>query len=266
MNILSHQKAAYAMLLELYEVDSVMDTEVRRKILSWYARFDLFAGLMSGYETVLGREWFCANENYYRSQSQKYPHRIDYRIEAAVAGHRVTAMDMASLFAKLPRGDITIETFITENEILSEQIKAWKHNFDPFLTDASCLVDPFEGGCDPGLDGIVDPYMRGGMYRGALWPVNSILMDWLAVDMMHRQQTALMLEQQPPPELELMALEMCRLFEAIETWPGSPPGSVLRAQANLAIACVYLPKTERHVTWCRTKLAKIEGMGYGRDT
>ena len=111
LSVLEHQKAAYAMLLELYDVASIMNIEVRRKILAWYSRFDLFAGLMSGYETVLGKEWFRTNESYYQLQSRENPSSVNYKIEAAIASYRVLAMDMALLFAKLPRGEITVEYF-----------------------------------------------------------------------------------------------------------------------------------------------------------
>lgn len=50
------------MLLELYSSHSIMATEVRRKILAWYSRFDVMGGLMSGYQTVLSRERFVASE------------------------------------------------------------------------------------------------------------------------------------------------------------------------------------------------------------
>lgn len=56
VNVVGRQKAAYRMLLELYSPDTIMDDELQRKILSWYSRFDLTAGLISGYETVLGRD------------------------------------------------------------------------------------------------------------------------------------------------------------------------------------------------------------------
>lgn len=46
VNLLGHQQAAKQMLLELYSPRSIMETELRRKILAWYTRFDLTGGLM----------------------------------------------------------------------------------------------------------------------------------------------------------------------------------------------------------------------------
>ncbi len=261
VNVLGHQKAAYAMLIELYDVDSIMDMEVRRKILAWYSRFDLFAGLMSGYETVLGREWFCANESYYQEQSRKNSSNIDCRIEAAIASHRVLAMDMALLFARLPRGEISVERFIKENYIIAEHLRTWRQNLDPLITDERYLVHSFQVPLERDPEDIVDPYLPRGLYKGALWTINFMLMDWIALDVMHKYQTAMMFQQQPPPELGKMALELCRFFEAIEYWSEGPPGSVLKAQAGLGIAALFLPRDQRHVTWCRRKMAMIEGKG-----
>ena len=261
VNVLGHQKAAYAMLLELYDVDTIMKSEVHRKILAWYSRFDLFAGLMSGYETVLGREWFCANKNYYQSQSEQNPSSTDWKIEAAVASHRLLAMDMALLFARLPRGEISLEDFTKENNLISTQFRTWRQMLEPLIADRRYLIETFQTPLERDPDDIVDPYKPHGLYRGPLWTVNFMVMDWIALEVMHKYQNAVLFKQQPPPELESMALELCRVFEAIEYWSDSPPGSVLKAQAGIAIAALFLPKDYKHTMWCRRKMAMIESKG-----
>ena len=250
------------MLSELYSATTIMEKEVHRKILSWYARFDLFAGLMSGYETVLGREWFCANEKYFAEQSVRHPDDINYSFEAVIASHRLMAMDMALLFAKFARGNISIQDFTEENDVIASRIMDGKRSLNPWLSDSRHLVQSFEGAPERDTDDIVDPYLPGRMHEGPLWTVNFLFMDWMATDIMHKYQTASMLQQLPPPELTGFALELCRMFEAIEYWPNSLPGSLLAAQATLGIACLFLPKDERHTMWCRRKLAVIESMGY----
>ncbi|KAL8869420.1 MAG: hypothetical protein Q9174_004284, partial [Haloplaca sp. 1 TL-2023] len=262
VNLLGHQKAAYSMLTELYSIESIVDSELSRKILSWYARFDLFAGFMSGYETVLGREWFVANEQYYAEQEAQHPDSISCRLEAAVSRHRLLAMDMALLFAKLPRGAISMPDFEKENQMLAARIAGWKKGLEPLLSDDRYMVESFEGAPARDQDDIVDPYRPGGLRQGPLWALNFLLMDGLSTTILHTYQTALIMQRKGTPEgLEKMALEMCRLFEAVEYWPGSPSGSILSAQAGLGIAVIFLPQDERHIMWCRRKLAKIEGQG-----
>lgn len=250
------------MLMEFYTIESIMENELRRKILAWYARFELFTGFMSGYETVLGREWFGTNESFHRGQAQQHPEDMHSQIEAAVASHRVMALDMALLFAKLKVGGIALPDFLRENEFLAARIRDWKQSLEPLLTDKRFLVTSFEGVPKRDDDDIVDPYRPGGLLRGPLFQMNCILMDWLSTSIIHTYQTALITQGPPPPGLPDMALELCRLFETIEYWPESDLGSTLSAQAALGIAALFLPKDERHTMWVRRKLATIEGQGY----
>ena len=249
------------MLHELYTPQSVIQTEARRKILSWYARFDLYAGLMSGYEVTLSREWFCAYESYYLDMSSRNPDNLGLKIDSIIAHHRLMAMDMALLFAKLPRGNISIPDFIVENQLISDHIEAWKGQIKDLVAGQDHLLVDFTGSHERDPDDIVDPYRPGGLYRGPLWTANYLMMDSHSFSVLHKYQTAIMLQQLPPPNLAQEALEQCRIFETIEKWPGSPPGALLSAQASLGMSGLYLPKDERHSMWCRRKLATIERMG-----
>ncbi|KAL8760659.1 MAG: hypothetical protein Q9184_003174 [Pyrenodesmia sp. 2 TL-2023] len=262
VNLIGHQKAAHSMLIELYTVESVMQEELGRKILAWYSRFDLFVGFMSGYETVLGREWFGAKERFHRERAQQHPEDIDARVEAAIASHRFIALDMALLFAKLKVGEITLPEFQIGNEVVTARIRNWGQSLGPLLTDERYIVTSFEGAPKQDEDDIVDPYRLGGLFRGALFPMNFVLVDWLGTNIMHTYQTALITGRPAPPGLLEMALELCRIFESVEYWPESEKGSILQAQAGLGIAALFLPKDERHTMWIRRKLAKIEGEGY----
>ncbi|KAI4195449.1 MAG: hypothetical protein LQ348_002449 [Seirophora lacunosa] len=262
VNLIGHQKAAFSMLTEFYSADSIMENELGRKILAWYARFDLFAGFMSGYETVLGREWLGANERHHTEQAQRYPEDIHLQIEAGIASHRLIALDMALLFGKLKTGNIALPDFQRENDVLEARIKHWKQGLEPLLTDDRFLVTSFEGAPKRDPDDIVDPYRPGSFLGGPLFQMNLVLIDWLGTSIMHVYQTALILRRPPPPGLPDMALEVCRLFETVQYWPGSHAGSILSAQAGIGIAALFLPKDERHTMWCRRKLATIESQGY----
>ena len=123
------------------------------------------------------------------------------------------------------------------------------------------MVHFFQAPQDRDLDDIVDPYLPRGLYKGELWTINFLLTDWIALDVMQKYQAAMLFKQHPPSELKTMALELCRLFEAIEYWPESLSGSVLKAQAGLGIATIFLPRDQRQVMWCRRKLAMIEATG-----
>ena len=248
------------MLMELYSSQNIMETEVRRKILVWYSRFDVMGGLLSGNEIVLGRDWFVAAEEYYRQQSLSYPMSIDYKIEATITRHRLMAVDLALLYAQLPRGDISTDDFIRESEGFAEQIRSWNETLDPVFFDEAYLVNHF-GGLQPDPDDIVNPYLPCGLHKGPLYTLNYMRIDWHAIDLMHQYKTASLLGRPPPPRLGELALEICRIFEAIEFWPESPPGAFLKAQGNLALAALFLPKDKKHIMWVRQKFAKIESLG-----
>ena len=247
------------MLLDLYSTETIMDTELGRKVLSWYARFDIFAGLMSGYETSLGREWLVANEVYYRHQTQRHPGDINHQIGTAVATHRLMAMDMAVIFAKRSRAEITLVEFKLENERMSKRISDWKRHLNSLHQAAATSVQSFE--VKGPSTSIIVPHMPGGFYKEGLSTLNLMLIDGLAIDIMHRYRFALLLKQPLPSELGKMALDLCGLVEAVDCWLEAPSGVALSVQAALALATLFLPKNDRYKTWSRQKLARIEGMG-----
>ena len=260
VSLLGHQKAAYEMLTELYSTQNVMETEVRRKILAWYIRFDVMGGFLSGYETLLSRDWFLAKEAYYVQQSLTYPLSVDYKIEAMIAKHRILATDLTMLLAQLPRGDISADEFTRESDGITEKIKSWKIGLDPVFEDEIYQVR-YPEGQKPDPDDIVNPYMPGGLYKGPLFSFNLMLIDWHAINIIHQYKAASLLNRKPSPEVGKIALEICRICEAIEYWPESPPGAFLNTNGSLALAAMFLPRDQKHITWCRRKFAKVESLG-----
>lgn len=261
INLLGHQKAAYEILTELYTPQTVMQSEMSRVILGWYMRFDVFAGLMGGFETVLSRQWFSYAKGFLQQQVAREPVNLSWKIELAIAQLRLIAMDMSTVFAKIGKGEITHDQFVCENDAVGKRIQDWKTKMDPALQDSRYLVTDFTGSRPVGPDDIVDPYIPGIIYSGPLFVMNVCLIDWYSIDLMHRYQTALTMQTQPGPELGVKAYESCQLFEAIEFYPESPPGTILALQASLGIACLFLPRDERHSMWGRRKLAAIEANG-----
>lgn len=216
---------------------------------------------MSGCEPVLGREWLAAHKDYYTEHASQHPESIEYKLEEASANHRLVAIDMAMLFAKLPRRAITVEQFRRDNELLAVRVRNLREEMEPLLSHDQYIIKSFEGAPERDEEDIVGPYRSGVLRRGPLWGVNFIKLDWLSTSIMHTYQTALVLQEPPPPGLVNLALEVCGLFEAIQYWPGSAPGSLLSAQTGLGIAVVFLPKDDRHTMWCRKKLAAVESQG-----
>jgi hypothetical protein len=260
-NLLGHQKAAYELLTELYTPQTVMGDDMTRVILGWYMRFDVFAGLMGGFETVLSRDWFSYARDFSRKQVANEPSNLDWKIEHAIAEHRLIATDMSLLFAKIGKGEIALEHFVKENEDIGRRIEEWKSKMDPALQDSRHLVTDFSGSRPLDPDDIVNPYIPGTLFSGPLFVMNIAIIDWYSIDLMHKYQTALTLRTQPSQELGMKAYATCQLYEAIEFYPRSPPGAVLSIQASLGIALLFLPRDLQHAMWARRKLATIETNG-----
>ncbi|KAG8531604.1 uncharacterized protein KY384_003234 [Bacidia gigantensis] len=261
VSLLSHQQAAFRMLLELYNTDSILESELRRKVLEWYLKFDITSSIMSGNETAASRGWFSSIADYYRGLTSQCPENIDYKIETAIGDHRLTCVDMTTMFARFSKGEITPEDFKIKCESFSQELNRWRDKLDPVFSDDRYRMWIFSNRSREEND-IVDPFMAGGLYKGPLATFNFMTADWIAILAMFKYKKALLLGETLPPELPELALELCRIFEAIEYSPELPPEAVLKAQGILGVASLFLPKDERHTMWCRRKLAKIEALGY----
>ena len=259
--MLGHQKAAHGILTELYSPASIVETEKCRKLLWWYSRFDLSASLLSNNAPNLGNDWYIAVHEYYREQSKRCPEDIDLKIETMQSKHKLIALDMAVLFAKLANKQFGIPEFVHENQQLSEAIARAKTELDPLITNPEYLVYSMENTTPLAPDNAANPYVPGRLFIGPLWPMNFYILDIIGLELMHKYQLASVLQQQQPPELTVLALEICRIFETIEDWPHGPPGAILSAQASLAIAALFLPKDEKHTMWCKRKFASVESKG-----
>jgi len=170
---------------------------------------------------------------------------------------------MSVLFTTIGRGAISQEEFIAKNKEISKAIANWKDNIDPALQDPRYLVTDFSNARPLDPHDIVNPYRRGLLYGGPLFPINVSTIDWYSLDLMHRYQTGLILGQTDPnPALAQRAFCVCEMIEAIEFWPGSPKGSILACQASMGIASLFLPRDNRHNMWVRRKFATIESNGF----
>jgi hypothetical protein len=238
-----------------------MEKCVSRVTLGWYMRFDVFAAMMGGFETSLSREWFSSNQEFFQHQVIKEPEVLDWKIELAIAQPRLRGLDMSLLFSKMSKQEISFEQFIEENTTIGTRSQAWISNMDPALRDSRYLVTDFSTSRALDPEDIVDPYKPGSIYSGPLYAMNVVMIDWYALDMMHKLQTASITRTEPGAELVQKAFETCQLFESLEFWSGSPPGVTLACQASIAMAFLFLPKDDRHFMWARRKLAAIEAHG-----
>jgi hypothetical protein len=258
---MGHQRAAFEFLTYLYTPQSAMQTPLGRMVVAWYARFDVFVGLMGGFPTALPREWFTAFVDYCQAQVATASDNIRWKVEERAAQFSLVSMDMSMLFARGSRGEISAEAFAAEHDQLSKRLEDWKANWDPALTDPSHLVTEFPQERLLGGNDIVNPFARGVLYDLPLFSTTMATAAWHSIMVMHKCQSSTMPKEQLYAELASHSYAICQIFEAVELWPPSPKGALITIQACVAIAALFLPQDSRHHMWVRRRFALLETMG-----
>ena len=258
---MGHQKAALEILTQLYTPQSAMQTPMGRMLVSWYARFDVFVGVMSGFGTALPREWFAAYVNYCSSQAATRPDSLRWKIDECSGQVRLISRDMSILSARSHRGEISPEDFSVEHDILLKRIQDFRAGWDFALTDPSYLVTDFGNERLVDADDIVNPYMPGDLYDSPIFATTLLISEWHSMMIMHKIQSSTPDRMQLYGELAAHAYAICHIFEAVEFWPGSPKGSLILIQACIALAVLFLPQDSKHHMWIRRKFALLETMG-----
>ncbi|KAK7956194.1 uncharacterized protein PG986_005416 [Apiospora aurea] len=262
VNLSGHQKAALQILMQLYTPQSAMQSFISRTILTWYVRFDVFVGMLGGYETRLPREWFSATVEYHESQRHTDPEGTLWKQEASSALLRLISVDMSFLYAKAKRGEVSGEAFAAEHAGLTAQLHKWRNNLDPSMIDPAYLETEFAWRRPLEDDDVVDSYAPGYLYNGHLFPTTLLLAEWHSVVVMHKSQEPGMLQQEPTQELVDLSMAICQLFDNVEKWPPRPSGTLAMLQACLVIAAIFVPRDQKHHMWMRRKFALIERSGY----
>lgn len=260
VNLMGHQKAAYEILTRLYTPKTICQTELLRKVLLWYVRFDLFVGLQSGGEAMLSRDWYVAVHDYYAQRAREDPTSLTMKYEERFAYSRLVAKDSADLFARKAKGLISDVDFMTQLPVITNKIKTLDSTIDPELLNPQHFVTDLQGKPDP--DDIVDPYESNVIWKDSHWTSNFILLDMYGIVLMFHVQVAMASQKPYDPEATKLAWKACQLFEAVCLYQNAPPGAIIEAHATMAIAILFLPHDAKTVQWCRRTFAKVEAAGY----
>lgn len=260
---MGHQKAVLQILTTLFTPNTVMQSYVTRTLLAWYVRFDVFVGMLGGFETRLPREWFSTALDFFEGQVTREPGDYTMKLELYSAAMNLITMDMSLLFAQGGRGEISQASFAAEHRRLEERLRNWKANLDgdKEMCNTDYLVTDFPNRQALTSDDIVDPYASRFLYQSRYFATTILLCEWRSILVMHKTQEALTVQQEPPQELRDLAYDVCQIFETVEKWPLSPNGAIVILQSALVIATLYLPQDEKHQMWMKRKFAAIESMG-----
>jgi hypothetical protein len=260
MNLIDHHQAAHALMRELITPDSANVNELHENIFLWYARFDVIVGILAGTETVLGRDWYLAKEQYDAEQAALCPDDPSKQLAHVASINRRFGLDMASLYAKLSRGMLSMEEFAIQNEQLGrwlEQAKTILRTFDEY----DYKVQQYPNKQPLTEDDVTDPYVPGGLHRDALWDFNYAWIDVLATDTMYKYQTMQVLKKPLLQEMQDLAQEQCRLIETMVRWPHKETGYCIMFKNSIAMVSMFLPSDPKYQMWSRRKLALMEQHG-----
>ncbi|PLB48007.1 putative Zn(II)2Cys6 transcription factor [Aspergillus steynii IBT 23096] len=261
VNLIDHHQAAHALMQELLTPESACTNPLHHHIFLWYARFDVVAGIVAGNETVLGREWYIAKEEYDAEQAAMHPDDAGKQLALAASINRRFGLEMASLYAKLSRGMIPFDQFVAQNDQLELNLDRIKQILDQYNNSEFAVWD-YPNKRPLTDEDIVDPYIPGRLHQGPLWDINIAWIDYYSTKAMFKYQSLLSVKKSSWEELGSLAIEQCRLIEAIERWPEKESGYIFAFKNSLGMASLFSPKDDKHVMWSRRKFALMEQNGY----
>ncbi|KAF2433590.1 hypothetical protein EJ08DRAFT_60436 [Tothia fuscella] len=266
VNLMSHQKAAFQLITELYSPEAMTKTDSLRKTLQWYIRFDTFVGIMSGTGTQLSRDWFEEQYSYFVRQCQDLPTDLTAKYEERFSWIRLTGYDMSQLVRNRAKGTIPEQEFFIKIELFQQRLQDFRLDLHPALKDQAKLLPDISGGRQRDPNDIVNPFEPNLLFGEDIFDTNILLMDFYGFELIFNNQLAALQGKPDPMGARNTAMKICQIFEAIQEYQGSPPGIVLGMQAGLALAVLFLPQEESEILWARKKIATIEALGYTYPT
>ncbi|KAJ4371028.1 hypothetical protein N0V86_008723 [Didymella sp. IMI 355093] len=260
VNLMGHQKAAFDMLTRLYTPKTITQSDFLLKVLLWYTRFDLFVGLQSGGEAVLGRDWYEAVHECYVTKARDHPEDMGYKYEERFAYSRIVAKDSSDLFSRMGKGLLSPQEFMEQLPVVKNEVEGLAGSIGPEFQNPKYKVSNIQG--QPGPDDIVNAFEPNILYDDDLWTTNFLRLDFWSINFMYDISTSMAFKKPFEPELTTLAFKAAQIFEAMCAYPKAPHGAIIEAQVSFAIATLFLPKDPKTVQWCRRTFAKVESLGY----
>lgn len=261
VNLMGHQKAAFEVFSSLYTPQTAIQTAIGRTCLNWIARFDIFVAIMGGFPAMLPREYLEELVKFYSGRVAAEPDELSWKVAGRLAETRKFGWDMALLYARGARGQISAPAFQQEHERLTIELTEWRANWDSSLTDPKYLVTDF-GNQQPDPTDIVNPYEPGTLYNFPIFTTTVADTEWHSMMIMHKSQSSRIASEHLVKNLYEHSLALCRNYETIEFWPHSPNGVITLLQPHIQLGALFLPQDSRHRMWARRKFAFSEQMGH----
>jgi hypothetical protein len=259
---MSHQKAAFQIITELYTPESIMQNVVLRNILKWYIHFDVFVGILSGRVAIISRDWFAKQHEWYMEHAREAPEDIDVQYEERYAWVRLTGYDLAALFTQRMQGTLSDVEFDLQARGIREAFDLFDEQTSSLLTDPSKLITEFPDASPIEPNSIVNPYEPGVIYGGDAFPTNQLILNFLGLkNMFATRMSSLTGAPRSEDAGKELAYRIVHVIDAIEHWPGAPASTLLGLRASLGMAVLFLGTSKQEIEWARKMMARVERLG-----
>ncbi|KAK4938487.1 hypothetical protein LTR66_015091 [Elasticomyces elasticus] len=291
--LMVHHRGAHSILVEIYTPQNVMATNRSRTIFNWYSRFDVIASLAAVQNAVLDRKWLVHASSWYEAR-KKDSLKGDLTDVMLSFGSilRLVGFDIAHLFASANDAQVRLEgsqELAPFFDRLLTKVNELTHVLDELRKDIEALHQPFTPDVELPTSAVAEDDVFDGnipLFKGKLWHLNFVWLDWYGVSLMLKYQTLLAqhkfhantspqsarmqhISEQPtlPPEFQKYAEIQCQIYEAVERSTHAPEGAILGCNSSLRFASLFLPRAPpesnlKYTMWSRKKLATVERMGY----
>jgi len=242
-----------------------MQSETHRKIITWYIRFDIMGGLMSGNVTTLSREWHAAVTEFYTQQARARPNDLSAVFEERFALARLLATDISLVFGKKAKGLLSDTDFMTALADLRQRQEGMMAYLDNAFEDRRTYIKDFPYAPKNRENALFQELDPNFVLGGEMYTWNFIKIDLWGLSVMFRSQLAQIDRSINPQEVVDLAFNIGKMFESLQYTKKDPRPIILGAQASVGIAATAMPKDPKHVMWCRRQYAQIECSGYVWD-
>ena len=283
-NLATHQRAAHGIIISRYTPETLMSTNRGRKMFDWYLRLDVISGLMAVRDVAMNRSWLAYAAQFYKERVESEEgETLSSTMEFFGKSLSLITHDVAHTFAWV---DENVDQPGFSLEPVLDQIKQLHTRLDALRRRIQELNDPSFAGVDSKIKRREEEEafdVNVPLFRGKLWPLNFVWIDWYGIFLLLKKQTLLTIrkarraqeemeqaqeeQSQLPLELTSYARAVCEIFNAIAQSTTAPAGATLVCFGHLALSTVFLPRAPpashaKYSMWSRRQLAHIERQGY----
>ena len=240
----NHWRAAFETVNSLYTHEMVMESEVSRRLFNWCVRLDMATSSIYQRPPLLLKVWLESQKRWYEDQTTQNPSEPSILCRSLISNLQLISFEIASLFAEVSAGKISVDDFATRNAALDKRL----------LDGRTCLDSVF------GSD-VVDSEVAAVSHRPQQTSPSTVirvLFDWYSVKVLQLARECILLDQPLPVDL---SDERRVIVNSLICTTGTPLGSIVPKAAALGMSYLLLAGGQQGALLCAQAYQRIEIMG-----